>query len=339
RLGDQPFAPLGPVTPPLPLGHVQRLAGGLVQRLRRFQILAPGVGVQFRQHLAGANGIAQARMALQDQPGLPERQRCGFGCGDHARNRPDGGLRIRPDRDGRCRARRRLGRLAGAAGSQDGAGGRQGQAVRQTSEGVFHVHPGECWTRDTANGAPPARAPAAMPLGSLFQCIYEFKYIYVFEWVQSLQAPACADLPVCFYNPDIMKTKIRLTREQSREQTRQRLLDATRILFAAQGYAATSVEQIALEAGYTRGAFYSNFQDKADIFLTLLRREHERIMGELQAVLDEPAPEGVQGPPSPDLLESRLLARYARMHQDTQLLALMLEARLHAARDEAFAPH
>jgi AcrR family transcriptional regulator len=178
-----------------------------------------------------------------------------------------------------------------------------------------------------------------MPLGSLFQCIYEFKYIYVFEWVQSLQAPACADLPVCFYNPDIMKTKIRLTREQSREQTRQRLLDATRILFAAQGYAATSVEQIALEAGYTRGAFYSNFQDKADIFLTLLRREHERIMGELQAVLDEPAPEGVQGPPSPDLLESRLLARYARMHQDTQLLALMLEARLHAARDEAFAPH
>src|SRR5690606_7917665 len=136
-----------------------------------------------------------------------------------------------------------------------------------------------------------------------------------------------------------MKTKIRLTREQSREQTRQRLLDATRILFAAQGYAATSVEQIALEAGYTRGAFYSNFQDKADIFLTLLRREHERIMGELQALLDEPAPEGVQCPPSPDLLVSRLLARYARMHQDTQLLALVLEPRLHAARDEAFAHH
>ena len=46
---------------------------------------------------------------------------------------------------------------------------------------------------------------------------------------------------ICSYNPDIMTTKIRLTREQSREQTRQRLLHATRVLFAAQGFAATSV--------------------------------------------------------------------------------------------------
>ncbi len=144
---------------------------------------------------------------------------------------------------------------------------------------------------------------------------------------------------ICFYNLDIMKTRIRLTREQSREQTRQRLLDATRTLFAAQGFAATSVEQIALEAGYTRGAFYSNFQDKADLFLALLRREHERIMGEFQALLDEPAPEAGGGPPPRDLLEARLLAHYARMHQDTQLLALMLEARLHAARDASFTPH
>ncbi len=143
---------------------------------------------------------------------------------------------------------------------------------------------------------------------------------------------------ICSYNPDIMTTKIRLTREQSREQTRQRLLDATRVLFAAQGFAATSVEQIALEAGYTRGAFYSNFQDKADIFLALLGREHERIMGEFQALLDEPSPEDRGGPPPRNLLEARLLAHYARMHQDSQLLALMLEARLQAARDAAFAP-
>jgi len=144
---------------------------------------------------------------------------------------------------------------------------------------------------------------------------------------------------VCSYNPDIMKTKIRLTREQSRAQTRQRLLDAARTLFAAQGYAATSVEQIALEAGYTRGAFYSNFRDKTDIFLTLLRCEHERIMAELQALLDAPAPESQASPPHRDLLESRLLAHYARLQLDSQRLALMLEARLHAARDAAFEPH
>ncbi|MGB6243237.1 MAG: TetR family transcriptional regulator [Castellaniella sp.] len=136
-----------------------------------------------------------------------------------------------------------------------------------------------------------------------------------------------------------MNAKIRLTREQSREQTRQRLLDATHTLFATQGFAATSVEQITLQAGYTRGAFYSNFQDKSDIFLALLRREHARIMEELRALLDTPAPEDQEDSPPRDLLESRLLAHYARMHQDSQLLALMLEARLQAARDEAFAPH
>ncbi|MDY0309230.1 MAG: TetR family transcriptional regulator [Castellaniella sp.] len=136
-----------------------------------------------------------------------------------------------------------------------------------------------------------------------------------------------------------MKSKIRLTREQSREQTRQRLLDATRALFAAQGFAATSVEQIALDAGYTRGAFYSNFQDKADIFLALLRREHERIMSELQALLEDPPAADQTNLPPRDLLESRLLTYYVRLHQDAQLQALVLEARLHATRDAAFAPH
>ena len=50
--------------------------------------------------------------------------------------------------------------------------------------------------------------------------------------------------------------RIRLSREASREQTQRRLLDAAESVIARKGLAATSVEDIAAAAGYTRGAFY-----------------------------------------------------------------------------------
>jgi Bacterial regulatory proteins, tetR family len=51
----------------------------------------------------------------------------------------------------------------------------------------------------------------------------------------------------------------RLTREDSREATRKHLMDAAQRLTAKKGLSTTSVEDIAESAGYTRGAFYSNF--------------------------------------------------------------------------------
>ena len=55
------------------------------------------------------------------------------------------------------------------------------------------------------------------------------------------------------------------TREERRTQTRSELLDAAEQLFSEQGFHATSVDQVADEAGYTKGAVYSNFADKDDI--------------------------------------------------------------------------
>ncbi len=63
----------------------------------------------------------------------------------------------------------------------------------------------------------------------------------------------------------------RMTREDSRDQTTQRLLDAAQKLIAKKGLSAASVEDIAEAAGYTRGAFYSNFSSKGDLFIELLR--------------------------------------------------------------------
>lgn len=71
-------------------------------------------------------------------------------------------------------------------------------------------------------------------------------------------------------------TAKRLTREESREQTRERLLAAAAGLFAERGVNGTSVEQIAERAGFTRGAFYGNFEGKHELVVALLRQRTRR---------------------------------------------------------------
>ncbi|WP_019833590.1 TetR/AcrR family transcriptional regulator [Sphingomonas sp. PR090111-T3T-6A] len=62
----------------------------------------------------------------------------------------------------------------------------------------------------------------------------------------------------------------RLTREQSRAATREKLLAAARANFARHGYDAASVDRIADEAGFSKGAVYSNFRSKEDLFLAVM---------------------------------------------------------------------
>lgn len=81
-------------------------------------------------------------------------------------------------------------------------------------------------------------------------------------------------------------TAKRLTREESREQTRQRLLAAAAELFSERGVNGTSVEQIAERAGFTRGAFYGNFDGKHELVVELLRRRTRREAEEVAALRD-----------------------------------------------------
>ncbi|HEY0295942.1 MAG TPA: TetR/AcrR family transcriptional regulator [Bordetella sp.] len=120
----------------------------------------------------------------------------------------------------------------------------------------------------------------------------------------------------------------RLTREESREQTRRRLLDSAAALLAKKGLAATSVEDIAKHAGYTRGAFYSNFKSKVDLFIDLLKCSHQHIQQDLQGLLDA----DIQG----EDLRQQLVQFYARCHGDAPSYVLWAEARLYAARDAKF---
>jgi AcrR family transcriptional regulator len=65
----------------------------------------------------------------------------------------------------------------------------------------------------------------------------------------------------------------RLTREQSQAVTREKLLQSASEVVARDGYEGASVERIAEEAGFSKGAFYSNFSSKEEILLQLLE-EH-----------------------------------------------------------------
>jgi AcrR family transcriptional regulator len=62
-------------------------------------------------------------------------------------------------------------------------------------------------------------------------------------------------------------------RQERAEATRARLIQAAEKIFARDGFEAAKLEEIAAAAGYTRGAFYANFNSKEDLFLALLERE------------------------------------------------------------------
>lgn len=63
----------------------------------------------------------------------------------------------------------------------------------------------------------------------------------------------------------------RMTRAEKQAQTRAALIDAAQTMFLREGFDGASVESITAEAGYTRGAFYSNFDSKEQLFVELLQ--------------------------------------------------------------------
>jgi AcrR family transcriptional regulator len=120
----------------------------------------------------------------------------------------------------------------------------------------------------------------------------------------------------------------RLNREESRAQTRQALLAAAGKVIAKRGFGGTSVEDIAGEAGYTRGAFYSNFKGKDDLFIELLRDDHSEMLEVFREIFRSTS----------DMkdLGNRLRSFYGQVFRSNDHCVLWMEARLHAVRHAAF---
>jgi len=106
--------------------------------------------------------------------------------------------------------------------------------------------------------------------------------------------------------------------------TRQRLLAAAETIFARDGFEAARLEDIAAHAGYTRGAFYANFESKEDIFVALLEQWVAARIAEVNASLEKQK--------SPEARLRALRDHYAHSRKDRRLVLLSLEFKLFAIR-------
>jgi len=77
-----------------------------------------------------------------------------------------------------------------------------------------------------------------------------------------------------------------LTPERRRQQTRDYLLRAAAEVLTRRGFHGASLDEVAATAGFTKGAVYSNFKNKDDLFLALLETIQEREIDAVQATID-----------------------------------------------------
>jgi AcrR family transcriptional regulator len=112
--------------------------------------------------------------------------------------------------------------------------------------------------------------------------------------------------------------------QQRTEATRRKLLNAALRVFARDGFQAARIEDIAAEAGHTRGAFYANFDTKEDLFFALLEKHAGARLMDLQRRLESCAS-------LPELM--RVLRKfYMERVGDRQSMLLTLEFKLFALR-------
>ncbi|MFY0407221.1 TetR/AcrR family transcriptional regulator [Solicola sp. PLA-1-18] len=78
-----------------------------------------------------------------------------------------------------------------------------------------------------------------------------------------------------------------VTRAERQAQTRETLILTARRMFLADGYGATSLDKVALEAGFSKGAVYSNFKNKEELCLAVLDSIQQRQVDEVAAAFTE----------------------------------------------------
>ncbi len=106
--------------------------------------------------------------------------------------------------------------------------------------------------------------------------------------------------------------------------TRRQLIRAARFIFARDGFEHARIEEIAEAAGKTRGAFYSNFADKEDVFFAIFEEDLARSHEEVSPRLSEAS--------TTEQRAVALVDHFATVIQDRQRSLLSLEFKLYAIR-------
>ncbi|ANR90032.1 TetR/AcrR family transcriptional regulator [Mycobacterium avium] len=131
----------------------------------------------------------------------------------------------------------------------------------------------------------------------------------------------------------------------TRGEVRDRILDAAAKVFAAEGFAGATIDAIGQAAGFTKGAVYSNFESKDELFLALLDREFELRGQQIAIALDRSAGDTTAAARevSRSVLDSvrdhsdyyvLLVEYWLRAQRDPQLRERLIERR-RAAADQA----
>lgn len=116
----------------------------------------------------------------------------------------------------------------------------------------------------------------------------------------------------------------RLSRAEQREETRRRLLESAAKVFCRTGFEAAPIDVIAEEAGFSRGAFYSNFDSKDELFLALLSGHLDGEVETLSRALDRIR--------TADELAPAIERRYRVLGEDSSWCLLTTEFQLYAMR-------
>lgn len=119
------------------------------------------------------------------------------------------------------------------------------------------------------------------------------------------------------------------TRLERQAATRAALLKAASRTICERGMEGASIDLIASEAGYTKGAFYANFASKEAMFLAILDEKFDAEMERLQAAMS-----GAGEPAAQARLAAEEFLTY--VDRDPQWPRLYQEFATHAARNEQF---
>lgn len=112
-----------------------------------------------------------------------------------------------------------------------------------------------------------------------------------------------------------------------RAETRQRLLDAAGGVFSDEGFGRSTVEQVCERAGYTRGAFYSNFTSLDELFLAMWEQRSAAMLDGIRTALAER--------PATLTLESAVERVLAAIPVDDAWYRITAEFTAHALRNPA----
>jgi len=123
--------------------------------------------------------------------------------------------------------------------------------------------------------------------------------------------------------------KKRLTRQESKAATQEKLLGAAAKIFARRGFAGASIEEIAETAGFSRGAFHANFKSKDALFLTLVETQIKAITSEIHELV-------AAAKSAEETLQNLRTAYSCYSGADRDAFLLLTEAQLYAMRNPRF---